>query len=180
MNRAYLASLLLLTACGQNSSFVAIPGPKGKDGQQGQSGTNGHNAIVTLAAASQSQCLAGGTIIVTATDMNDNGILDSADTNQQSATICNGQSPTQLTPVQAIKPCGANSSSYKEVLLLLSDGSILASFSETSSGKNTRLTLLPDGTYQNTDSSNCIFTVATSGNQRSISWSGGGMNWTIQ
>lgn len=85
----------------------------------------------------------------------------------------NGSS-SPFNPVDYITPCGPNSSSWKEVLLAMFDGDILASFSETQAGYNTRLALMNDGSYMDTDSSMCNFTVATDGNHnRLVSWSGG-------
>lgn len=86
---------------------------------------------------------------------------------------------SSFTPVKVVTPCGPNSSTYKEVLLVLADGSILASFSENANGKNTRLALIPDGSYVDTDSSACSFTVTTVGHTRYITWSGGGDSWSI-
>lgn len=84
-----------------------------------------------------------------------------------------------FTPVRVITPCGPSSSPYKEVLLLLYDGNLLASFSDNVSGYNTRLALIPDGSYVDTDASACHFTISTIGNTRYIAWSGGGDSWSV-
>jgi len=168
-------------------------------GPQGIQGSKGSNAITEISSAGAAQCPTGGDIIVTATDLNEDGVIDNGDTNIQSATICNGvQGPqgvagatgnqgaigaaapeTAYTPVQTVTPCGPNSSSYKEVLLVLADGSILCDFSLNLAGQDTRLTLLPDGSYIDTDESGCEFTVSTSGDTRSITWAGGGTSFQI-
>lgn len=168
--------------------------PQGEPGAPGLNGSNGHSAVTSMITASASECPTGGSIIAVGVDLNDNGVLDAGDEDIQTAVICNGlngingtngtngsngtngingTNGTSLSPVSYVTPCGPNSSPYKEILLVLSNGSILASFSDTQSGYNTRLALIPDGTYMDTDSSGCIFTVATNGNTRSINWNGG-------
>jgi hypothetical protein len=90
-----------------------------------------------------------------------------------SAEVCNGVDgqdgqdapPTPFSPVGVIDPCGPQGP-YDEVLLQLSNGLILASFSENQDGLNTRLVLLPDGIYKSTDGTSCIFKV-DSGN---VTW----------
>lgn len=66
-----------------------------------------------------------------------------------------------------LDPCGNAAGIYDEVLLKLSDGKILASFSDNSSGKNTRFSIIPAGSYVTTDGSSCRFEVNASGN---VSW----------
>jgi hypothetical protein len=150
-------------------------GPSGRDGDSGQPGSNGHSVVFELIPASTQACPAGGTTIILALDINDTGAYDPQLPNQQSTSICNGQdAPTSAyMPVQVITPCG-KTVPYKEVLLRLENGEVLASFSETSAGLNTRLALLPDGAYVDTDQSSCVFTLASSadGKTRSISWAG--------
>lgn len=92
------------------------------------------------------------------------------------------------TPVEVITPCGATSAASaggtskpvvnKEVLLRLADGEVLGVVSDAASGLNTRLTVLADGSFTDTDSTLCSFTLATAidaktgAKTRSISWSG--------
>lgn len=64
--------------------------------------------------------------------------------------------------VQIKDPCGAQGS-YNEVLLKLSNGKYLSSYSENSGGLNTRFAILADGTYRTTDGSGCYFTVSNGG-----------------
>lgn len=83
------------------------------------------------------------------------------------------------TPVGLIHACG-DTVAYKEVLLLLANGQVLGSFSQDTGGTMTRLALLPDGTYMNTDTSGCVFTLSTSGTTRSISWGNQvRQSWTV-
>lgn len=86
-----------------------------------------------------------------------------------------GTSPSlpPSTPMSIIMPCGPNSSPYKEVILCLYDGTLLASFSQDVGGSYTRLSMLPTGTYMDTDSSGCIFTVASSTLGLTTSWNAG-------
>jgi len=57
--------------------------------------------------------------------------------------------------IVAIKdPCGAQGA-YNEVFLQLSSGQYLASFSENVEGRNTRFTVLTDGTFTTTDNTHC-------------------------
>lgn len=58
-----------------------------------------------------------------------------------------------------IDPCGDSPTVIDEILIILSDGRVLVSLSEQANGKNTRLALLPPGTYVTTDGSSCTFTV---------------------
>lgn len=64
--------------------------------------------------------------------------------------------------VDIVDPCG-KTGNFDEILLKLSTGKYLASFSENSSGKNTRFTVLTDGNYSTTDGSSCAFTVSNNG-----------------
>lgn len=65
--------------------------------------------------------------------------------------------------VSIIDPCGDAAGIHDEVLLRLQDNSILASFSDSASGSNTRFSIIGLGSYVTTDGSNCHFTVASSG-----------------
>ena len=150
-------------------------GATGATGASGSSGANGLNMVFQTVAASQNSCPAGGLTILMAIDSDHSGTVTSSDQNFQSATLCNGQNAPVLsyTPVEPIIACG-NQVAYKEVLLRLSNGQVLGSFSQDASGTMTRLSFLPDGTYMNTDTSGCIFSLSTSADQtsRSISWFG--------
>lgn len=104
-----------------------------------------------------------------------------------SATLLNGVNglpgadspPTPLTPIAAVEPCGQASSAYKEVLLILENGDIFSSFSDSLNGANTRNTFLPDGNYIDTDDSGCQFSVSTNGSTRSIVWGSGGYTFQV-
>jgi hypothetical protein len=63
-----------------------------------------------------------------------------------------------------VDPCGDAPNIVDEVLLVLYNKQVLVSFSQNQSGLNTRLALLPAGTYTTTDGSNCTFTLDNQGN----------------
>lgn len=65
--------------------------------------------------------------------------------------------------VEVIDPCGDAPGIVDEILIHLSDGRVLRSFSDRANGKNTRLSILPAGSYVTTDGSNCAFTVSADG-----------------
>lgn len=150
-------------------------GEDGVNGADGEDGLDGSSVVFSVLPASAVACAAGGSTILMAQDSNHNSQFDSADSGIQSTSICNGLSPqlSPYTPVGILRPCGGRAL-YAETLLRLHDGQILASFSENNSGKNTRFSVLPDGSYATTDGANCSFTVATAGDghSRSISWDG--------
>lgn len=148
-------------------------GATGATGQAGRAGSNGHSMVFSVAAAPVSVCPAGGSTIVMALDINDTGSYSALYPNQQAMTVCNGKNATSTgyEIIKPIMPCG-NNVVAKEVLLLLGNGQVLASYSATMSGSETRLSFIPDGTFQDTDSSRCVFTLATRGTTRSISWLG--------
>lgn len=62
-----------------------------------------------------------------------------------------------------IDPCGDAPGVIDEVLIRLADGSVLVSFSANANGQNTRLSILPPGSYVTTDGSSCNFTVNANG-----------------
>lgn len=88
---------------------------------------------------------------------------------QQGAPGANGKDAElpAYAVTQIIDPCGDAPSVVDEVLLKMANGQFLVSFSENASGKNTRLAVLPAGTYITTDGSNCTFTITAGGN---VTW----------
>jgi hypothetical protein len=154
-----LLSLLLLTGCG-NGLNMAYVMPK--------DGTNGHSAAFSASVPVAGLCQNGGTILNAGVDRNDDSVLQNIEITTSIIT-CNGvdgQTPPMpsLTPVAILNPCGDAPSIYDEVFLKLADGTILASFSDTASGQNTRFSVLTPGTYTTTDGNHCTFTVDGSGN----------------
>lgn len=169
---------LSLVACGPTPSFTGTQLPAGKDGVNG---SNGHSALVE--ATSAITCTNGGSMIVSGTDKNDDGTLQLVEITAQ-FTICNGLDgadgqngtngtngvdgqnapPTSFTPVAILDPCGDTAGIYDEVFLKLSNGTVLASFSDNVNGYNTRWSILVAGSYVTTDNSHCYFSVDAQGN----------------
>lgn len=155
-------------------------GVSGATGSTGLTGVNGSSVTVSVLPASLVQCSTGG---YTVQYSNGSSIVDSF-------SICNGATGSQgqtgltgatgatgispLSPVQLIAPCTVASSPWKEQLICLSDGDILSDFSANENGLDTRLSLIPAGSYQDTDSSGCMFSVSVDGNNNTtVSWGGG-------
>lgn len=65
--------------------------------------------------------------------------------------------------LEVIDPCGDAAGVIDEILIRLTDGRVLCSFSANANGQNTRLSVLPAGSYVTTDGSNCHFTVTAQG-----------------
>jgi hypothetical protein len=196
------------TVLNGNTGSTGSTGQDGSNGTNGTNGSNGTNGIdgtngtsVTYAITPDTTNCPNGGYDLTLTDSTHttvnylcngtngiNGTSGQAGTNGQNGT--NGGTIT-FDLVQAIEPCGAASSSWKEVLLGLQGGQLLSSFSETMSGSNTRFSFIPNGSYIDTDESGCNFTVTGDGSTWStiswsagsnsynpVGWSDGGYNWT--
>ncbi len=153
-----------------------------------------HNTLALSIPATQASCPSSspdfdgnyGQMIYAGQDMNDNGLLDPSERGN-SYKLCNGaqgitgtsgtpgqDAPQSIyMPVAVIQPCGSVSSTYKEVLLGLAGGDLLSEFTGGSSTDQVRNTLIPDGSYYNTDSSQCNFTISTlSNSNRLVTWDG--------
>lgn len=152
-------------SCTDGTEVVIHDGINGEDGEQGIPGTpgaDGRSIVFSLTDAGE-LCETSGTIFMVAYDDNDNAVLDVLeDSGLASATVCSGSDgedapPTEFTPVGLIDPCGDAPAIYDEVLLQLSGGAVMASFSDTMGGDNTRLSVLPPGNYITSDGSACPF-----------------------
>jgi hypothetical protein len=166
-------------------------GAVGATGATGAAGADGSSSSISLTAAGSDSCANGGWIVtVTNTDQSPasyplcNGANGAAGatgaTGAAGASNTNASqssSSSSLSLIELIAPCGINSAAYKEELIVLSDGSLLGDFSDSTDGDETRLALIPDGTYEDTDDSGCIFTVSTSGSTRSVSWAAGSSSY---
>lgn len=62
-------------------------------------------------------------------------------------------------PVEIVDPCGDAPGIYDEVFIRLANGTLLASFSDSANGQNTRFSVLVAGNYMTTDGSHCYFSV---------------------
>jgi len=114
-----------------------IDGANGSDGIDGSDGSNGINGVNGIAGTNGSDGANGS-----------NGVDGVS-------------SPYQITGL--VDPCGATPGFVNEVLLRLTNGMLVASFSANSAGANTRLGVLLPGMYQTTDTNTpgkrCRFTV---------------------
>lgn len=153
---------------GQNCSFNTNTITCGNTSYTLPTPSDGHSVVFSIVSANLNVCPAGGNIIMLANDINDNNQLDTNDSNIQSVTTCNGVNgtdgqdapvPSNLGLVSLINPCGDAPGIFDEVLIRLSDGNILASFSDNANGQNTRFSLLTPGSFSTTDGSGCRFSV---------------------
>ncbi len=158
---AILALGLSMSACCDVHRTTA--GAPGKDGSSAK--------ISTVNNAPG--CLNGGLTVLTWTEVVNDGVSEKHDL--MSGEVCNGANgsngtngvdapPTLFTPVGLVDPCGDKPGVYDEVFLKLSNGLLLASFSDSASGQNTRFSVIVAGSYVTTDGSGCNFTVDGSGN----------------
>lgn len=176
-----LIVMLIVSSCGKKTEYVPVKGDKGDVGQTGNSGSsgpagnsgnNGSPGITSLLSmVSVSTCSNGGYTFLSGLDSNRNSVLDAGEVTS-SAEVCNGLNgndgadapATAFTPVALLNPCGDAPGVYDEVFLKLSNGTVLASFSDNANGYNTRFTVLVPGTYITTDGDNCTFSIDSSGN----------------
>lgn len=166
MRRLTLLVLIIsLFSCGEPTIYT-VPGPKGDKGDTGPSGQSCSITPVTAGAIAPN-----GGALVTCGD--DSVLLLNGEPGQD------GQSPAGLTITTKIDPCGNTPSIDDEVFLLLSDGSLIWLQVDNSSGKNARLAEGTDGSWVTTDGSACHFTISTTGNTRTITWTGGSYSWTL-
>lgn len=168
MKYVLLIGLLFIAACGK--------GDRGDIGPQGQSIVG---ATGPIGAPGVSCSVAAISLPYPSQAPNGGALITCGSTSTIVANGKDGISPPATYAISAvIDVCGA-SGGYDEVLLKLADGSIIASFSQNGSALTTRLTALPNGSYQTTDSQQCNFSIAQSGNTRTISWSGGSYSFSI-
>lgn len=80
--------------------------------------------------------------------------------NNNTANIAVLQGYQNITKL--VDPCGDTPGKYDEVFFRLSSGKIVASFSDSASGLNTRFAELMPGTYSTTDGTGCVFSVSAS------------------
>lgn len=174
-------------------------GQSGASGSQGVAGQDGKTSLITEIAAGIDVCPTGGFIFSMGVDSNSDETLQTEETTQV-AVLCNGPQGdtgaqgiagpqgsvgltgasgtaggTPFTPVSLITPCGANSSPWKEVIMCLNNGQLLKDYSRTSNSTTSRLALVPVGSFTDSDSSGCVFTVSIEpdGLSRKVSWSAG-------
>jgi len=132
----------------------------------GLNGQDGYSAVIGIVNSAPG-CPAGGITILSALDVNRNNVVDiGIDEDVYSQYVCNGMNGTDatgFTSADLVDPCGDNPLVYDEVFLRLSDGTLVASFSDNASGRNTRFSVLIAGNYITTDGDICRFTVNANG-----------------
>lgn len=160
----------VLVTCEASQVFVSngAPGANGLNGSNGLDGVNGQDG----GSCSVQQVLTsfdlpnGGAIITCGSD----AVLIA--NGAPGATGADGQ-PGPAGPISQygidaiIDPCGDAPGVFDEVIIKLASGQLVASISDKVNGENTRLSLIPAGSYQTTDGSNCNFSVSASG---LVSW----------
>lgn len=141
-NLASIALLLLATGCGSDNYYSYV-------GKDGKNGVDGANCSVTEVVSSPAV-------------PNGGAIITCADSSVLVKNGANGQDGVSSI-ISLIDPCGDAPGIYDEVIIKLPDGTLLASFSDNANGKNTRLSVLSEGSYQTTDGSNCAFSITSDG-----------------
>jgi hypothetical protein len=148
------------------------------NGAAGATGAAGTSSTVNVSAATTNECPTGGyNITVTNGGVSSQpyslcsgAVGSTGQTGQTGATGAQGVAGVVGT-LQLIAPCTTASSAWKEELICMGNGSLLADFSATMAGDETRLSLIPDGSYEDTDASGCDFTVTTASNgNTTVSW----------
>jgi hypothetical protein len=124
-----------------------LDGANGADGRDGLDGVNGADGLDGANGADGRDGLDGVNGADGLDGLNGTDGKDGAD----------GESPI---PIEVIDPCGDNPNVIDEVILRMPDGKLLASFSDNEEGRNTRFSVLPEGTFMTTDGSRCVFTVS--------------------
>jgi hypothetical protein len=138
-----LILLVVLNGCGPTA--YVVQGATGPAGPTGPSGASCTTAPLDASAAYPT----GGAVIVCG---------------ETQVVIANGVNGMDAI-TSVIDPCGKQAA-YDEVLLQLSNGLLLASFSDNASGKNTRFSVIGNGNYVTTDGTGCRFTV----NNNNVTW----------
>lgn len=177
-------------SCSDGGSFIILSPQNGADGRDGKNGTDGVDGLSVAygySEATSTECTNGGYTVITALDWDRDGRISSPDIQVRSFTVCNGlngrdgvdgidgrdgtngQNGTdgrdgKSSIVDILNPCGDSRTVSDEVLLRLSNGQILASLSDSASGKNTRFAILEPGTYKTTDGDACYFSIDAEGN----------------
>lgn len=130
--------------CGDGSSFTIVNGTDGLDGQDGTNGANGDSCVVTEVEGKGALVACGETVVMIYNGQDGSNGEDGA----------NGQDGVSAV-VETINPCGSQGR-FDEVILRLSDGSLLAHYA---SGNKQFLTFLGPGHYRTTDGFACRFSV---------------------
>lgn len=182
-----LTLFVLLTMC---SCGARRKGPEGIVGPTGAAGNNGQDGISLVVDISDLELESGVACKQTDIyqDIDRDSAVSAADIFNNGFLICDGavgaagqdgsdgqdgedgqeglDANTAYSIVDIVDPCG-DGAGFDEVLLKLADGRYVASLSENKNGKNTRLSVLTEGSYETTDDTGCHFAIDAFGD---ISW----------
>lgn len=126
--------------------LIACRGPEGIQGAPGSKGQDGSQGVQGLPGPAGSPGLDG-----------EDGTDGTNGADGRDATL------SPYTPVGLFNPCGDAAGVADEILIQLANGQIVVSYSDTSTGKNTRFAVLEPGHYKTTDGDRCYFTVNADG-----------------
>jgi hypothetical protein len=128
-------------------------------------GIDGYSIVVNSGKLSANvACPSGGTVTTMYQDIDrDNQVTVGVDKLQSTFITCNGLVGKQgiLSVINLRQDvCGQSSSNFSEVIIKLTDGRYLSSFSDNVYGDNTRFTILVKNiVYKTTDGNNCKFKI---------------------
>lgn len=86
-------------------------------------------------------------------------LLASCAPKKEMTTVYEVSAPAPTDIASIVDPCGTSPAISNEVFIRLQNGYLIASYSDSSSGANTRFVLIKPGNYVTTDGDYCYFTV---------------------
>ena len=147
-------------------------GPQGPRGEAGSSGKDGQGCTATDVVGGVVINCGLTNLLVEDGETGEMGPVgprgDRGETGEQGVPGATGPQGelaaiSAFTPVAIVDPCGATDGIVNEVFFRLANGLLVASYSENSSGTNTRFAIIPPGNYQTTDTNKpgkrCRFSV---------------------
>lgn len=167
----FIVTIFLLSGCHNYSANVGevlgctLAGNGCDDGRTGPQGEAGQDAASCTVSS------------VSPGPVAPNGGAQLICPNGSSALLLNGEPGEDGIPpfgiTKVVKPCPGIFGSNPEILLILSDRTVIASVSQAASGNNTRLAIVTPGSYVTTDGRGCLFTV----HSNKITWTGGSVTY---
>lgn len=167
----------------------SIQGNSGSNGKDGSNGLTSLLSLSRFTSDTAICASGAGSIVHSGLDSNSDNVLEASEI-QQSTVICDGTQGQQGvqgntgaagaqgntgatgatgaagTPapqyaiLKFITPCPSITTGYREVIIKLVNGQFLSSFSASGDALTVRLALIPNGSYVDTDGSNCNFNVS--------------------
>ena len=98
---------------------------------------------------------------------------DGAD-GQQGEKGDNGVDGVNLAQVTLLNPCGDAPGLVDEIIIRLPNGTLLATFTDSSNGKDLRLAVISEGDFETRDGDNCSYSIDSNNNivnESHIHWS---------